>query len=286
MIALLGSVFSPYYAWSGRRDPLNHCALNVALYGQGGHRWAMTERGRGSVLRSRSELAIGTSCVAFDGTRIVIDVNETTAPFPTPLRGRIVIHPLIETTRSFNLDAAGRHVWWPVAPRAKVEVTMSHPALSWSGHGYVDANAGAAPLEQDFKSWNWSHARLNGRSAVFYDVQRRDGTTCALGIEADRTGGVTEIPTLPAAPLACTAIWRMPRRTRADHAQDAVVLRTLEDTPFYSRSTLAARVLGETTVGMHESLCLDRFSHPIIRGLLPFRNPRALWPTIPRTKPG
>jgi carotenoid 1,2-hydratase len=26
-------VFSPYYKKSGRGDPLDHCALNVALYG-------------------------------------------------------------------------------------------------------------------------------------------------------------------------------------------------------------------------------------------------------------
>ena len=36
IIAFIGSVFSPYYAWSGRRDPLNHCAVNVALYGERG----------------------------------------------------------------------------------------------------------------------------------------------------------------------------------------------------------------------------------------------------------
>ncbi len=34
LIAFIGSVFSPYYAWSGRRSPDNHCALNVALYGR------------------------------------------------------------------------------------------------------------------------------------------------------------------------------------------------------------------------------------------------------------
>ena len=48
LIAFLGSVFSPYYAWARRRgpsDPLRHCALNVALYGPR-KRWAMTERAR------------------------------------------------------------------------------------------------------------------------------------------------------------------------------------------------------------------------------------------------
>ena len=39
VIAFIGSVFSPYYALARRRgagDPLDHCALNVALYGAGG----------------------------------------------------------------------------------------------------------------------------------------------------------------------------------------------------------------------------------------------------------
>jgi carotenoid 1,2-hydratase len=47
LIAFIGSVFSPYYAWARRRgggDPEHHCALNVALYGAGGKRWALTER--------------------------------------------------------------------------------------------------------------------------------------------------------------------------------------------------------------------------------------------------
>ena len=35
----------------GRRDPSNHCAFNVALYGPRGARWAMTERGRDAVHR-------------------------------------------------------------------------------------------------------------------------------------------------------------------------------------------------------------------------------------------
>jgi carotenoid 1,2-hydratase len=47
IIALLGSVFSPYYAWArqkGSVDPRAHVALNVALYGRPGARWSMTER--------------------------------------------------------------------------------------------------------------------------------------------------------------------------------------------------------------------------------------------------
>jgi hypothetical protein len=47
VIAFVGSVFSPYYHWAGRRDPDDHVCINVALYRPGGNRWSMTERGRG-----------------------------------------------------------------------------------------------------------------------------------------------------------------------------------------------------------------------------------------------
>ena len=46
IIAFIGSVFSPYYAWArertagGAAEALNHCAFNVALYGQASHGWA------------------------------------------------------------------------------------------------------------------------------------------------------------------------------------------------------------------------------------------------------
>jgi carotenoid 1,2-hydratase len=54
IIGFVGSVFSPYYALARRKggaDPENFCALNVALYGEGGHRWSMTERGRRFISR-------------------------------------------------------------------------------------------------------------------------------------------------------------------------------------------------------------------------------------------
>ena len=75
LIAFIGSVFSPYYAWARRRrrpraaDPLHHCALNVALYGDGGKRWAMTERGRASVLRERVHAGHRPEPLRWDGGR-------------------------------------------------------------------------------------------------------------------------------------------------------------------------------------------------------------------------
>ena len=64
LIAFIGSVFSPYYAAARRRapaDPEQHVAFNVALYGAGTDRWAMTERGRQHLQRDADHLRIGPS---------------------------------------------------------------------------------------------------------------------------------------------------------------------------------------------------------------------------------
>ena len=65
IIAFIGSVFSPYYAFARRRgaaDPEQFCALNVALYGPGG-RWAMTERSKRHVTRQPDRFAVGPSAL-------------------------------------------------------------------------------------------------------------------------------------------------------------------------------------------------------------------------------
>jgi len=53
------------------------------------------------------------------------------------------------------------------------------------------------------------------------------------------------------------------------------IVKTLEDAPFYARSVVSAKLLGEPVTLMHESLSLDRFKMPIVQAMLPFRMPRA-----------
>ena len=57
VICFIGSVFSPWYKWSGRRHPQNHVCMNVATYGPGG-RFAMTDRGVSALRQSPSEIEI------------------------------------------------------------------------------------------------------------------------------------------------------------------------------------------------------------------------------------
>jgi carotenoid 1,2-hydratase len=278
VIAFIGSVFSPYYAWSGRRDPINHSAINVALYANTAKqswtkgRWAMTERSKASVAVDAQNLEIGPSSLHWDGNELVIEVNETSAPVPLPVKGRIRLVPEGITQQIFALDADGHHRWWPIAPTARVEVEMDAPALSWSGTGYFDTNDGEIPLEESFQNWDWSRASLTHGAAVLYDVTRSGGERMSLALKFAPNGDVEAFEPPPSVKLP-TTVWRVPRRTQADGGQ-ARVIKTMEDTPFYARSEIETHILGERAHGVHESLSLERFSSEWVKFLLPFRMPR------------
>jgi carotenoid 1,2-hydratase len=272
IIAFIGSVFSPYYAWSGWADPFRHCAINVALYGPRGARWAMTERGADSLRRSHDFLAIGPSALAWRDGALVIAVDEFSAPIPRRIRGEIVVAPEAINRRQFTLEAAGGHVWRPIAPLARVSVKLEAPELSWNGHAYLDTNAGDEPLEKGFSFWTWSRAKLGDGAAIFYDAERRREDPLSLALRFDAAGDVAMIEA-PRVALLPKTKWRVPRRTRSDDGS-ARVLRSFEDTPFYSRSLVAGRFAGAQAEWVNESLSLDRFAHPIVRLMLPFRMPR------------
>ncbi len=279
IIAFVGSVFSPYYAWARRRnalaDPLNHCAFNVGLYGAGGDRWAMTERGAGAVRRDAARLAIGPSSMCFAGGALEISIDEICAPLPRRVRGSIRLIPSALCGRSFVLDGAGRHSWSPHAPCARVEVHLDNPAQRWQGAGYFDSNCGDEPLERGFESWDWSRASLPDGTAVLYDVKRRGQGAHSFALKFDAGGAVQEFAPPPRVDLGKTA-WGLQQNTRADNSAGARVARKLEDGPFYSRSLLETRLQGADTHAVHESLSLDRFRSPWVQCLLPFRMPRAL----------
>lgn len=271
VIAFVGSVFSPYYAWSRKRDPFDHCAINVALYGPRSNAWTMTERGRESVAIGRDQISVGSSALQCEGGRLSIDIDELSAPIPQPVSGRIVVEMESSAGPAYSIDRTGRHKWRPIAPHARAAVDFNSPSSKWSGRAYVDSNWGDAPLEMDFEFWNWSRMEAEQRTVVFYDTVMRDGEERRLALEF-RTDGVSEIISPAAAELPATAVWRMPRGTRSEDAPK--ILRTLEDTPFYSRSIIASRFEGETRRSFHESFSGARLRSPIVKSMLPFRMPR------------
>ncbi len=272
-------MFSPYYRWArhgGRAaDPENHCSLNVALYGAGSDRWAMTERGRGQIERSRSSFRIGPSRVHWDGNALVVDIEERGMPIPHRLRGRVRLHPgdglcPFVTT----LDAAGRHRWGPIAPCARVEVEMQEPGLRWSGNAYFDSNEGDEPIDKPFREWDWSRASMaDGSTTVIYDVRPKTGDDRVIARRFNRDGSSTGFEAPPRQPLPRSK-WLISRTMRNHAPTPARVLQSLEDTPFYARATLQARVLGEDVVAMHESLSVPRVVSWPVQLMLPWRMPR------------
>lgn len=275
IIAFIGSVFSPYYAWSGRQEPENHCAINVALYGPRG-RWAMTERQSAALTRNASTLSIGPSTISWDGSALTIEIDEIGAPLPRRIRGRVRVEPSATTETGFELDPDGRHVWWPIAPVSHVIVSLDQPSLSWSGHGYVDTNAGSEPLEEGFLCWDWSRADTDFGATILYDATLPDGSTRSLALGFDRNGTFDEFDPPSRVKLPGT-LWRIKRSTRSDDGIPATVVKTLEDTPFYARSLVNARLAGANVTAFHESLDLRRFSRNWVRVLLPFRMPRRIF---------
>lgn len=271
-------MFSPYYKWARGRpmpaDPSHHCALNVALYGRGARRWTMTERGRGDLRRASDRLDIGPSSVRWEDGRLRVVFDEISAPIPMRVRGELCLTPSALPGRRFLLDPEGRHDWQPFAPCAALEVELERPKLRWQGHGYFDSNFGTEPLESGFRDWDWSRATLaDGSTAVLYDARSHQaGKDQLLALRFDPQGQVRSFSAPGRVDLARTG-WRVPRQTRAQDGR-ARVLETLEDTPFYARSLLSIRLLGEDTTAMHESLSLTRFRTPVVQFMLPFRMPR------------
>ena len=238
----------------------------------------MTERTRGALYRDAGQLRIGPSLVHWDGACLTIDIDEITAPFPSRLRGTVRVHPGALTRRSFTLDDAGHHTWSPIAPASRVEVAMTSPGLSWSGPGYLDSNWGARPLETDFSHWDWCRAPMHAGgkpdgAAILYNATRRQGGEQALALRVAADGTVQPFPPPPRTQLRPT-LWRVPRHTRADPGQPVAVRQTLEDAPFYSRSVIDTALLGQRVTAVHESLSMNRFTHPLVQAMLPFKIPR------------
>jgi len=295
MIAMLGCVFSPWYAAARRRgggEPLDHPALNLALYGASGRRWALTERGRDDLERSAAHLAIGPSSLHWDGDRLRIEVNEITSPWPTRLRGSVTVHPAMLLSRAYAIDADGRHLWTPISPYCRIEVEFTQPELRWIGTAYLDANEGAAPLEADFDSWNWSRASSAERSRIFYDTRWRSSAADhpsegrpaegrSISLMIDGAGRTEELPAPPRRRLPATW-WGIDRETRCDAGAEARVIETLESGPFYARSLIRTQAEGREWTAFHESVSLRRFAARWVQTLLPVRLPRRPLRSSPR----
>ena len=236
----------------------------------------MTERGRTSVRRDLRTLAIGPSSLAWYDNALVIDIDEVANPLPRRVLGQVRVLPLGLSRFSAALDDAGRHRWGPIAPCARIDVDLHAPALRWQGHAYFDSNEGDEPIATPFKRWDWLRAPLaDGSTAVVYDVQQKRGApdrVIATRLAPDGRAEAFDAPPRQALPGSG---WFVERSVRSDAASPpARVLRSLEDTPFYSRSLLRSTLCGERVTAVHESISLPRLDSAAVRLMLPFRMPR------------
>jgi carotenoid 1,2-hydratase len=275
MIAFVGSVFSPYYAWGRTRpnaDPDNFCSLNVALYSRNARRWSMTERGRRLCHRDATRFHIGPSQLHWDGQALQVQIDEVCAPIPQRIRGHIRLEPERLFDFSTALDPAAKHRWGPLAPGARIEVALDAPAQRWSGPAYLDSNEGDEPIDRAFHAWDWSRSRMaDGSTAVLYDMQYPDHSQAVLPLRFCADGSVQRFEAPPRHALAPTR-WRVQRGMRSDSA--VRIQEQLEDTPFYQRALLKSELLGETVTSFHESLSIPRLVSPLVRAMLPWRMPR------------
>ncbi|BDA85238.1 carotenoid 1,2-hydratase [Aureimonas sp. SA4125] len=194
-------------------------------------------------------------------------------PIPRRLRGRITVEPGPIFSESFGLDEARRHLWRPIAPCGRAEVAFDRPALGWQGSAYIDMNAGAEPLEAGFHRWGWAREDGAGTTRIRYDVVARSGERRRLALEYGADGSARPIEPAPLHRLPSTG-WRVGREAGAEGGTPPRVLRTLEDTPFYSRSMLGCAGDGGERRAIHETVDLDRFATRWVQTLLPFRMPR------------
>ena len=273
VIAFVGSVFSPYYYRARQRgcaDPLQHTAINVALYGRGVERWAMTERGAAATRLAPTALAIGPSAVAVDDGRLAVTIRERGAPLPRRIEGRVEVTPICCNRQTFALHANGRHEWQPVAPLARIDVRFQRPNVRWQGSAYVDSNGGSGALEDDFLGWHWCRSADASGVDIRYAATDRAGMESRLLLRFDDDGAVTALEPGALHGLG-RGLWGVQRSTL--NPAPVRIERALEDTPFYTRSVLA---VGDSAHrrAVHEQLSLARFSRPWVRTLLPFRMPR------------
>lgn len=276
MIAFVGSVFSPYYHLAQRQgaaDPENHVAINIALYGPKG-RWAMTERGKASLERTRRSFRVGPSALAWENGSLTITLDELGLPLLKRIRGKVRLTPAALTGQSFTLDEASRHHWRPIAPTARVDAHFDMPDLAWSGQGYMDSNIGLEPIVEGFDDWDWSRAPCRDGTAVLYDMRRRTGGRKVLALMIERDGSIRNFDPPPVVSLPPGRIWRAKRGIGCETGATPRVVDTLEDTPFYTRSLVTTRLLGEDVTSFHESLDCNRLRQTWIKSLLPFRMPR------------
>lgn len=233
----------------------------------------MTDRGSSALRQTRTHLTIGPSDLRWENGALLITINERATPHGTKIAGTVCIDPQAITDQELPLAPDGSHVWRPFAPTSRISVDLYHKGWAWQGHGYFDANFGTRALEQDFNYWTWARLPIDGGTACFYDLERRDGSTAEAGCFVAPDGGV-EMIALPDLQKMRRSLWGLRRVARCDAGHHPRQDRHMLDAPFYCRSGLETTINGQRVSGVHEALNLRVFDSWWLRPMLAVRVPR------------
>lgn len=263
-IFMVGAVFSPRYAAAARRGarPLDHCAVNCAVY-RGGRRiaWAFTEHMGADA--GDASLRIGTSRFAYGaGGTVEIVVDERTAPWGRPLRVDLVLEPSAPPAPEVRVDGQGPHRWEARLPRARARLAVDGEEAR--GVGYHDTNHGPERLGAALRGWRWT--RVHGPETTWIRY-RPPAPARGLEVVAAADGTTLRDAILPAEPLRRSG-WglALPLRLAAGPVELPAPA-VLESSPFYARLEATAPTLH--AVG--EVADFRRFDSPLVRWMAHFR---------------
>jgi carotenoid 1,2-hydratase len=267
-IFLIGSVFSPRYAAGARGGalPVEHCAVNVALYRRGRRMaWAFTEY-PGVAPAGPEAIAIGSSTLRYagDGT-LVVTIRERTAPWGRPLDARLELTPARALAAALPLDVQRLHYWEPRIVRGTARLEVPALGIAGTGLGYHDANRGGTALGDGVDGWWWTRVHAPDASFVRYGVHGA-ASVIELATHDDREPSVVHVPSVGRRQRR--SAWGLALPTDIGAGGVAVpARRLLESSPFYARQETHA-------AGLHalgESADFRRFRSPLIRWMAYFR---------------
>jgi carotenoid 1,2-hydratase len=264
-VFMVGSLFSPRYAARAVRGarPLEHCAVNFALYQRGIRRqWVLSEYSGAE--QREGELRIGDSHLAYrdDGT-VELFVRARTAPFGRVTKAFLRLTPEGPGVSEQTLVPGRSHTWAPVALRARATLRLPVLGKVLEGDGYHDTNGGAEPLGTDLAGWTWARVHAADVTHVHYRLPV-GGDLVVRGSDQD---AVAERRPAEPSPTMLTG-WglRVPRALQAGPSR-LEAPRMLESSPFYAR--LEAR--GAAVHALGEVADFRRFRSPFIRWMAHFR---------------
>ena len=264
-IFMLGSLFSPRYAVRAARGarPLQHCAVNFALYQGGvGRQWVLSEYDHAD--GDARELRIGHSslCYREDGT-VELFVRARTAPFGPVTKAFLSLRPEGPGLSPQALVPGLPHTWAPLALRARATLRLPMLDRTLEGTGYHDSNAGASPLGGDVQGWTW--ARAHGPQATYVQYWLPSGEQLSVASTEEKAS----LERQRSAPYASGRTgWglKVPKVLEAGPLR-LVRPRLLESSPFYAR--LEAR--DGALHALAEVADFRRFRSPLIRWMAHFR---------------